>query len=55
MKPAKASYENPKDHFDVRAALILEETRYAISCPLRERWKNIAQTKKEAESQADLF
>jgi hypothetical protein len=47
MKPIQACYENPNEHFEVRAALILEETRHIISCALQERWKISAQQKKK--------
>lgn len=39
-KPLSSTYEDPKLHFDLRAALVLEEARNAISTELERAWKN---------------
>lgn len=36
----KPMYDNPKDHFESRAALILEEARAKIAQPLQSFWKS---------------
>jgi hypothetical protein len=37
--PIQAVYENQRAHFEIRAALVLEEARAAISQPLARTWK----------------